>query len=79
MIRLKRVVYVDEKAFPTFFSMKIGRNKGKANVAIYYHTENPYNKGSRMILIKGGFNTKDDAIRYAISYMRDMYINMINR
>lgn len=79
MIRIKRTIYVDDQAFPTFFSMKIGRNKGKSNVTIYYHTEDPYNKGSRMMLIKGGFPTKEDAIRYAVSYMRNMYKDMINR
>lgn len=79
MIRLKRTIYINDEAYTIWLSMKIGRNKGKSNVTIYYHTEDPYSKGSRMILIRGGFATKDEAITYAIRYMKKMYIDMINR
>jgi len=79
MIRLKRIIYVNDEAFPTWFSMKISKNKGKSSITIYYHTDDPYSKASRMILIKGGFTTKDEAINFATRYMRRMFIDMINR
>lgn len=79
MIRLKRTIYINDEAYPVWFSMKISKNKGKSSITIYYHTEDPYSKGSRMMLIRGGFTTKDEAISYAVRYMKRMYMDMINR
>ncbi len=79
MIRLKRTIYINDEAYPTWFSMKISKNRGKSSITIYYHTDDPYSKASRMIIIKGGFSTKEEAINYAVRYMRKMYTDMINR
>lgn len=59
--------------------MKISKNKGKSAITIYYHTDDPHNSGSRMEHIKGGFKTKEEAVSYAVRYVKKLYIQMINR
>jgi hypothetical protein len=43
--------------------------------SIYIYSDNPRSKFSEASLIKGGFRSKDEAVVYGMSYVKDLYQN----
>lgn len=79
MIKFKRHIKVNEQVYETWFGMEIKKKGNKPNVSIYYYTDDPNEELSVNQLIKSNFTSKDEAIRYGIKYMRQMYQDMLKR
>ncbi len=79
MIKFKRHIKVDEQVFETWFGMDIKKKGNRPNISIFYYTDNPNNETSVFEMIKGNFTSKDEAVRYAVRFMRSMYKDMIKR
>ncbi len=79
MIKFKRHIKVDEQVFETWFGMDIKKKGNRPNISIFYYTDDPNSETSVFEIIKGNFTSKDEAVRYATRFMRNMYKDMIKR
>ncbi len=79
MIKFKKHIKVDEHVFETWLGMDIKKKGNKPNVSIFYYTDDPNNETSTFEMIKGNFTSKDEAVRYAVRFMRNLYKDMLKR
>ncbi len=79
MIKFKRHIKVDEQVFETWFGMDIKKKGSRPSISIFYYTDDPSSETSVFEMIKGNFTSKDEAVRYAVRFMRSMYKDMIKR
>ncbi len=79
MIKFKKHIKVDEQVFETWLGMDIKKKGNKPNVSIFYYTDDPNNETSTFEMIKGNFASKDEAVRYAVRFMRNLYKDMLKR
>ena len=78
MIKFKRQIYVKEKKYETWFGLDIKKNSGRPNVSIYYYTGDPDDKLTVSNLIKANFKSKEEAVKFGVTFMKQMYRELMN-
>ncbi|MFA8435638.1 MAG: hypothetical protein ACEPOZ_14050 [Marinifilaceae bacterium] len=79
MIKFKRHINVKGQKIETWLGMVIKKKSGRPNVSIYYYTGDPKDELSTHNLIKSDFKSKDEAVRYAVRFMKNLYSELLDR
>jgi len=75
MYTFQRKITIKSDNYDVWFGLNSKRSPVGNVFSIYIYSDNPRSKFSEASLIKGGFRSKDEAVVYGMSYVKDLYQN----
>lgn len=75
MYTFQRKITIKSENYDVWFGLNSKRSPVGNVFSIYIYSDNPRSKFSEASLIKGGFRSKDEAVVYGMTYVKDLYKN----
>lgn len=79
MRKLKRRIKIGTQSYDVWLGIS-KKSTGKSNVLkVHYYPGNPDNENMKPVAIKSGFKSEEEAIKYGLQFMTELYANAIER
>lgn len=80
MYKVKRTIYVKNKAIDVWFGLVSKSKNGKnGKYTVYLLTDDPENPNNHAEPILSGITSKETAIKKAIEFAKDLFTNIMER